>query len=99
MNRRACAAMAAAVVVGLGVVVPVGAGAADRPTIHVDQNSCSSAADGSAAYPFCSIQAAADVVEPGQTVVVAGGIYRESVTLRRSGTPERPIVFVGGARD
>ncbi len=45
--------------------------------------------------PFCTISAAAAVVEPGQTVHVADGTYREAVRLTRSGTPDAPITFVG----
>ena len=39
------------------------------------------------------IRAAAKAVEPGDRVVIHAGIYRESVTIARSGTPERPIRF------
>ena len=42
---------------------------------------------------FPDISAAARVVEPGDRVVIHAGIYRESVTITRSGTPERPIRF------
>lgn len=48
---------------------------------------------GTEALPFKTIQAAADIVDPGDTVLVKAGIYRESVTIRASGTPELRIVF------
>src|SRR5688500_14247788 len=41
---------------------------------------------GSASAPFRTIQRAADVAQPGDTVFVRGGTYRETVTPRRSGT-------------
>ncbi|MFB8240338.1 right-handed parallel beta-helix repeat-containing protein [Kitasatospora purpeofusca] len=97
LDKRAFAGLAAVAVVGLGVVAPAEAVAADRTTLYVDQNSCAPHPDGSAMYPFCTIQAAADAVQPGQTVLVTGGVYRERVTVRRSGTPDRPIVFAAGA--
>jgi len=48
--------------------------------------------------PFCTPQRAADVVEPGQRVVInAGSTHTGSVVLSRSGTAEAPIVFEGRA--
>ena len=49
--------------------------------------------DGSAAHPFRTIQAAADVVKLGDTVVIAPGIYFETVRLRRFGTEKKPVTF------
>jgi Pel9A-like, right handed beta helix region len=45
--------------------------------------------------PFRTIQKAADVAVAGDTVFVGAGIYRESVHIRNSGTPGKPIVFEG----
>ena len=42
---------------------------------------------------FSTLSAAAKAVEPGDRVVIHAGTYRESVTIARSGTPERPIRF------
>ena len=75
---------------------------AEETALYVDQasSSCSSSGPGSQAVPFCSIQAAADVVDPGQTVYIEtapGGTqaqdYDENVTITRSGTPSAPITF------
>jgi len=43
--------------------------------------------------PFATIQRAADMALPGDTVIIRAGTYREQVTLPRSGTPGNPIVF------
>ncbi|MCH5677048.1 right-handed parallel beta-helix repeat-containing protein [Streptomyces gilvus] len=73
---------------------------ADTPASDVlyvaKTSTCSdTAADsGSQGRPFCTISAAAGVVEPGQTVLVEAGDYPESVTITRSGTADAPITFV-----
>jgi Right handed beta helix region len=65
-----------------------------EPYLYVGQRLCTATQDGTKAHPFCTISAAAAAVEPGQTVVVAGGNYDESVSITRSGTPAAPIRFV-----
>ena len=50
-------------------------------------------AAGTSLAPFRSIQRAADVVAPGDTVHVAGGVYHETVRIRRSGRRGAPIRF------
>ena len=54
---------------------------------------CSDAQSGSHDNPFKTIQAAVDKAEPGDIIVVKPGLYREAVCLKRSGTPEMPIVL------
>ena len=51
-------------------------------------------ADGSRAHPWRSIQRAADVAQPGDTIVVAPGSYA-GFRLTRSGQAGRPIVITG----
>ena len=41
----------------------------------------------------CSLQALLDEAVPGTRIVLAPGVYRESAVLRRSGTPEAPIIL------
>lgn len=63
--------------------------------LYVDNTgtNCTDTGPGTAAAPFCTIQAAADVVSPGQTVHILG-TYSQPVTIRRSGTATKPISFV-----
>jgi len=71
-------------------------------TLYVDNanSACSDAGTGTAAVPFCTIQAAADVVTAGQTVVVSptstDAVYNEDVSVTQSGTPADPITFTVG---
>jgi hypothetical protein len=79
----------------------VTAASADTPTtIYVSNGpgECAGAELGTPAHPFCDIQQAADVVLPGQTVVVGmhGGIFEGDVHITRSGTPDQPITFEAG---
>lgn len=48
---------------------------------------------GDAANPFRTISAAAAQAQPGDTVWIAPGTYRETVRPARSGEPGNPIVF------
>lgn len=43
--------------------------------------------------PYPTIQAAADVAGPGDTVLISPGVYRERVSPVRSGQPGLPITF------
>lgn len=49
---------------------------------------------GTAQLPFKTIDKSAQVVEPGDTVIVKPGIYREHIRLKKSGKPGAPITFV-----
>ncbi len=59
-------------------------------TLHVSQNAL---LDIVHEAQFRTIGDAAKVVEPGDTVVIHGGIYRESVVIEKSGTKDEPIHF------
>ena len=48
---------------------------------------------GTLSQPFRTIQAAAERAEPGDTVYIRGGTYRETVRPSRSGKSGDPIVF------
>ncbi len=46
---------------------------------------------------WCSISHAASVVEPGDTIYIRAGEYKESVTLSQSGEVQAPIIFAAYA--
>lgn len=86
---------------GVSGLAPLSAVAADDPVLDLyvaGNGDCTNAGTGTQAMPFCTIQKAADVVTPGQTVHVEGATYHGSVRLTRSGTPDAPITFVGQNR-
>ncbi|MHC4573172.1 MAG: right-handed parallel beta-helix repeat-containing protein [Planctomycetota bacterium] len=58
--------------------------------VAVDGNDSS---PGTEPEPFRTIRRAADIVQPGDTVNVGPGIYRETVIVKNSGTEAEPIVF------
>jgi parallel beta-helix repeat protein len=61
----------------------------------VDQQSLTAADDnpGTAERPFKSIAPAAALAQPGDTVLVHAGIYRECITPARGGEPGKPITY------
>jgi|GEM_PF-5864960 len=61
-------------------------------TLWVSANA-SSGNDGSSSTPFSSFKEALKVAEPGTTIMVMPGIYEENVFVRKSGTPDNPIVI------
>ncbi|GAA3439444.1 hypothetical protein GCM10018954_090650 [Kutzneria kofuensis] len=73
----------------------VPANAATATDLYVAQRSmsCLDTGPGTQNQPFCTVQAAADVALPGQTVHVDAGDYAP-VTITRSGSPGTPITFV-----
>jgi len=76
--------------------VALSASAGMAATYHVAQQAPNASDDspGTAERPFQTIAKAAQIVEPGDVVIVKPGVYREAVPLRRSGTPQGPITFV-----
>lgn len=49
---------------------------------------------GTQELPFKTINKPAQIVEPGDVVVVKPGIYREHIRLLRSGREDKPILFI-----
>jgi Right handed beta helix region len=106
LPKRSISLSAAVLAVGVIAVGVAVSGAPQRasaavvgPDIYVDNLSganCSDtgSASGSEATPFCTISAAAAVAQPGQTVIVEGGVYAP-VTISVSGEPGNPITFQG----
>ena len=46
---------------------------------------------GTEAKPFATIQAGVNKLQPGDTLLIHGGVYRETVTFPASGTEAQPI--------
>lgn len=68
-------------------------------TWHVS-NQGQDSADGTAAAPWRTIQRAVDQAQPGDTVLIGPGIYREQVVCRRGGDANVPLTIAAapGAR-
>lgn len=56
------------------------------------------ALDGRDGAPFRTIGEAVAVLQPGDTCVIHAGVYRETVTLPRSGEPAKPIRLVADGK-
>ncbi len=76
----------------LSLAILGGPGGTFAETYFVDPNG-SDTAPGSKIAPFRTIQHAADLAQPGDTVQVAPGIYRERIAPARGGTATSPIVY------
>jgi hypothetical protein len=77
------------------VIAASPANAAEPTVLYVDNSRlCSDTSTGSQELPFCTIQEAADTVQPGQTVAVTGTAF-PGFAVGHSGTPEAPITFIG----
>src|SRR5438045_2239764 len=59
----------------------------------VRQAGASGTADGSADHPLRTINAAAQLAQPGDIVTVAAGTYHEWVSPARGGSDKAPIVY------
>ena len=73
--------------------VGVAASTWSGPIYHVATTG-NDANNGSAATPWRTIQHAVGVVPAGGTVLVHGGVYREAVTITRSGNPTAGYITV-----
>lgn len=71
-------------------LLSVPAGAASR---YVATNGNDLRGNGSLATPFATINKAASVARPGDTVFVRGGVYRQTVAVWTDGTEQARITF------
>ncbi|MEX0652644.1 MAG: right-handed parallel beta-helix repeat-containing protein [Phycisphaeraceae bacterium] len=80
---------------GIAGVLLAGSATSEARTLVVDQQHRDAANDnpGTAERPLKSINAAAQIAEAGDTVLVHAGIYREWVTPMRGGEPDSPITY------
>jgi len=91
------AGLAALTLLAAGVVLPTATASADTTTLYVNAQSpsCSDAAAGTGteADPYCTIEAATDAAQPGDTVLVNGSY--PATTITASGNPGAPITITG----
>ncbi|HTJ70257.1 MAG TPA: PKD domain-containing protein [Actinospica sp.] len=97
MARIRRVAATAAFVIGSSAFVGATAHATASTVIWVDNASGAGCADaagsGSQAAPYCTIQAAVDVAQAGDTVKVEPGVYKAQNTITTSGTASEPITI------
>lgn len=79
--KRILAVVSAAAILVTSLTTSIIAGAASGSTYYVSVKSGSDKNNGSKNAPFKTIQKAADVVQPGDTVIIEGGEYRETVIM------------------
>ncbi len=85
-------ALALAFAIGMIPILPVQA--ASGATYYVATTG-SDASPGTQTQPWKTLQKAASIAAPGDTVIVAPGTYKENVTLSASGTSSAPIIMQG----
>jgi len=97
-SRRLAAIAALSISCGSITALPAAYGDTGT-TLYVNNATaanCSDTTTDSATTPYCTIQAAADVVTAGQTVIVAAGTYAP-FTVTASGTQADPITIEAAA--
>lgn len=94
-----CSGLAVVAIVGASCGSSPLAGTLPRRTLHVAVEARAHGT-GSAARPFASIQQALAHAEPGDTIRVGAGSYRDPIATVRSGRAGAPITIAGarGAR-
>ncbi|MDH6704931.1 hypothetical protein P3T27_001639 [Kitasatospora sp. MAA19] len=96
---RIALAVGAALVGAIGLPAIQSTASAAATTLYVNNRpgaDCTDSGAGTQAAPYCTVGAAAAVAQPGQTVEIQPGTYRESLVVTRSGTAEAPITFRSG---
>ncbi|WP_042428797.1 PKD domain-containing protein, partial [Streptacidiphilus anmyonensis] len=95
MRIRSLATLTVLAVTG-GISLIALPAAASPTTLTVDDAAganCSDSGTGTADQPYCTVQAAADAAQPGQTVQITPGTYTAPVTVTHSGSADAPITF------
>jgi len=96
-TSRAIGLTTAALIAVLGLPIPAVAAESDTLWVWKSNANCSDNGPGSRTQPFCTIGAAVDTVQPGQTVQLQQDMYVEDVRITRSGTAQAPITFIGNS--
>lgn len=73
--------------------LPLPSGWLRRGVVHVAPDGVDAFWGQSRRFAVRTIQRAAELAEPGETILLWPGIYRETVHLRRGGRPGRPLVL------
>ncbi len=63
--------------------------------IHVDPMNGDDKNSGSETAPLQTIQKAVDLAQPGNTIILAAGIYLQDIVSKRDGLPRAPITIKG----
>lgn len=87
------ATASAALVLATLVYWPPPTGWLRRGAVHVAPDGFDGSLGHSRRFAVRTIQRAADLAEPGETILIWPGTYREEVFLRRGGDPGRPLVL------
>jgi len=66
---------------------------AEEPAYYVDAAEGDDTATGAENAPWLTLSHALSRLDPGDTLVLGGGVYHENVTVNVSGTPEKPITI------
>lgn len=91
-RRNSCSNSRVLVLTTLSASILAGSSAQAREIVVAKTGSDTNAGD--AAHPFHTIQHAADMAYPGDTITVHAGVYRERVNPPRGGTSEtRRIIY------
>ncbi|MEO0925647.1 MAG: right-handed parallel beta-helix repeat-containing protein [Cyanobacteria bacterium J06643_13] len=77
---------------GMGIFACLAVSKNDQSSYYVATNG-SDDNPGTLSRPFKTIQKCAELVQPGSTCWLRGGIYRETVTPKASGKSNKPIAF------
>lgn len=82
-----------AITVIIALIIMSPAAHAAHYTVDGPNSKASDMNPGTPALPFKTISAAVAKVKPGDTVTIKGGVYREQVEIKASGTAGKPITI------
>ncbi|MBR7824749.1 right-handed parallel beta-helix repeat-containing protein [Actinospica sp. MGRD01-02] len=92
-TRRAATAAVSVSLALTGVAATAHADSTNVLYVNGSSSACTDSGTGTAAAPYCTIQAAANAAVAGDTVDIAAGSYTGQVDVKSQGTAAAPIVF------